>query len=426
MPNKHLDMMLNIQTLGRQPGHQIMSIGAVMFDPLGIVPAHQNPKNQFYTVINLFDARVLGFEADRETLKWWKRQPIWSQLSSETMNSTVGVAKACDLFAAFMQAKRPNKVWANSPTFGVAMMEAMFDKVDRKLPVGYRDQADFRTILDLAHPDREQRPARPKGVAFPPHHALGDAIVQAQQLSETIANLPAALHRQIVDPDRLERRDVMLDLETLGRKPGYQILSVGAVAFDPLGQQVKPADEDRFYSVVNYFEGLTSGFLSDPETLKWWVNQPIWPKLGSEMNNSPTGVKDSCRMFSRFMDEVRPMKVWANSPSFDISMLEAAYRRVDMNFPIGYRQHADYRTVMDLAYPERESRPERPDDAPYHEHHALGDAVVQAEHLQETLHSLPSLLLRRLIDAGAKLSSELQEEIEGGVAPAPTASGFKP
>lgn len=192
-----LDLMLDVETLGRQPGYQILSIGATLFDPLGVNPAHKDPKNHFYIVINSFDAHALGFLADPETLRWWKKQTIWSHLGAEMMNSKVTVAQACKRFADFVIKNQVGMCWANSPTFDIEMMAAMHKKVNVPFPIAYRQHADFRTILDTAFPVREERPEL-QHATFAKHHALGDAIVQAEQLISALRALPALLTQRIV------------------------------------------------------------------------------------------------------------------------------------------------------------------------------------------------------------------------------------
>lgn len=55
--------------------------------------------------------------------------------------------------------------------------------------------------------------------------------------------------------------DIMVDIETLGRKPGCVILSIGCVAFD--GKE--------FYVNIDPFKMKDEGvFHVDPDTSKWW------------------------------------------------------------------------------------------------------------------------------------------------------------
>jgi len=62
---------------------------------------------------------------------------------------------------------------------------------------------------------------------------------------------------------------VMIDLETLGRRAGCSILSIGAVAFDPKTKELGA----EFYVVVNRLSCFKLGLHEDPETVKWWEGQ---------------------------------------------------------------------------------------------------------------------------------------------------------
>jgi hypothetical protein len=204
------DMSLDIETLGREPGCTVMSIGATMFDPFGIDKIHEKKESHFYVVIDSFDCQNKGFNSDPKTLQWWKKQKIWETLSSEIMNSNIGVLKACKMFSEFMADQKPKKVWANSPTFDIEIMRAMFRKVQVDFPVHYRQEMDFRTCMELSYPNRDDRPKRPDHLEdFQPHHALGDAILQAHQIiqahqnlallpQDSIGRLPANLNAQAV------------------------------------------------------------------------------------------------------------------------------------------------------------------------------------------------------------------------------------
>jgi hypothetical protein len=180
-----MDMMLDIETLGREPGCAVLSIGATMFNPDDPDSRdHLLDSNHFYVAINNFDSLSNGFGADPETLKWWKKQKVWSQLGAEIANSNVTVAKSCELLSEFSDRHRPVKIWANSPTFDIEILKSLFRKSGVSYPFSYRQEMDFRTTMELAFKTRDQRPVRTEEISnrFLPHHALGDAIHQAHQI----------------------------------------------------------------------------------------------------------------------------------------------------------------------------------------------------------------------------------------------------
>ena len=65
------------------------------------------------------------------------------------------------------------------------------------------------------------------------------------------------------------RRNVMVDIETLGRKPGIIILSVALVEFDiKTGKILKTLEKN-----LSLAESLKKDFKIDSDTLKWWLKQ---------------------------------------------------------------------------------------------------------------------------------------------------------
>lgn len=205
------DMMVDVETLGTEPGSVILSIGATMFDPHGEREVHRDPKNHLYVVINNFDAQNKGYYTHTKTLQWWGKQAIWPSLAQEIFSSKVYVEESCRKLAEFIKEKKPRRVWANSPTFDLSMLRTQFRMSHVTFPVHYRQEKDFRTLMDEAYPDRDTRPARPDYLGeYLPHHALGDAICQAHQLIQaykTLALLPE--HKIGKLPDEVDAQAVI-------------------------------------------------------------------------------------------------------------------------------------------------------------------------------------------------------------------------
>mgnify|MGYP001000193767 CR=1 FL=1 len=63
--------------------------------------------------------------------------------------------------------------------------------------------------------------------------------------------------------------NLMIDLESMGKKPNAPIVSIGAVFFDPqsgeLGQE--------FYTAVNLESAMEQGAVPDGDTILWWLRQ---------------------------------------------------------------------------------------------------------------------------------------------------------
>jgi hypothetical protein len=162
---------------------------------------------------------------------------------------------------------------------------------------------------------------------------------------------------------------LMLDIETLGTEPGCAILSIGAVAFDLEGTG------DTFSRSIDLESCQDAGLDIDAETLEWWLGQ------NDDVREVLTGGDDLetvLRDFATFYDQVDPDEIWANAPTFDCEILEAAYQRQNFPVPGSYWDERCYRTLKNLPGAVDIEREGDHDDA-------LDDAIYQARRASATL-----------------------------------------
>ena len=163
---------------------------------------------------------------------------------------------------------------------------------------------------------------------------------------------------------------VMVDIETLGTDPGAAIISIGAVKFDSDGLG------EEFYANVDLQSCQDIGLGVDADTLDWWLSQD------SEVQDVLTGgnrIGPILRQLRDFLEDVD--EIWANSPSFDCEILNAAYEALGWETPWDYYQERDFRTLRELPiYVEVDMEGES--------HNALDDAKNQARETYKTLSDL--------------------------------------
>jgi len=153
---------------------------------------------------------------------------------------------------------------------------------------------------------------------------------------------------------------VMIDLETLGREPGCVICSVGAAKF---GEREVG---ETFEASVDITSCQDFGLEIDAETLSWWLTQSSEARaqlVGGD------GLADVLADLNRFIGDAD--ELWANSPSFDLAILEAAFESCGVSAPWEFYEERDFRTLKNLAIShgiEQEGI----------EHDAVDDAVHQA------------------------------------------------
>ena len=172
----------------------------------------------------------------------------------------------------------------------------------------------------------------------------------------------------------------MLDLETMGTRPGALLLSIGAVRFDPYAPFDPTApDETKFerFHVGITMESCTLFDLTiEPGTLQWWMHtdrRSAWEELEMlEKVDLPTALD----AFSQWLGQTPFDAIWGNSASFDCGLLLAAYQKVGLDAPWKFWHERCYRTLRSLA--PQVAIPQTAGTA----HNALADAIREAAHTQ--------------------------------------------
>lgn len=167
--------------------------------------------------------------------------------------------------------------------------------------------------------------------------------------------------------------DAMVDLETLGTQPYSVILSIGACAFRFDDAPI----EDQFYQTIDLESSLSLGLRISADTLRWWMSQSDAAREAAFGRVGDVSLPLALDAFTDWLDS-RPLSLHGNSARFDMGLLEAAYKVCNKEVPWKWSKEGCYRTMKNLpgvkaAVPFR---------APAVAHHALYDALAQAEHLR--------------------------------------------
>ena len=73
-------------------------------------------------------------------------------------------------------------------------------------------------------------------------------------------------------------RAIMFDLETMGKRPGCIILSIGACVFDPHTDWIG----DTLHIHIDGDESELRGFKANMGTVRWWLKQDAEPRAALE------------------------------------------------------------------------------------------------------------------------------------------------
>ena len=171
--------------------------------------------------------------------------------------------------------------------------------------------------------------------------------------------------------------NVMIDIETLGTKPGAVIASIAAVGFD-----IKTGSRQKiFHERIDIVQAQhVFGLHVDASTVKWWLVQSQEAMNDLMGNARIDDVLLSFNSVIRNKCKDRVCQFWANSPSFDFRLLEAAMDKTRGCLPWQYFQEMDVRTIAAMR-PEIKlevcAKPEYKQFA----HTALSDCYMQIEYV---------------------------------------------
>ena len=167
----------------------------------------------------------------------------------------------------------------------------------------------------------------------------------------------------------------MLDLETLSTRPESVILTIGAVKFDPWGEDVDA--ESGLYMRVDVDEQLALDRHVLESTVEWWGKQDEAVREEALGEHNRESLDNMTRALNKFLVGVE--NIWCQGPAFDIVILENLYRQLSKPTPWQFWQIRDSRTLFSVHGDPREKGRAAA-------HNALMDCYYQARGVQEIYH----------------------------------------
>ena len=131
--------------------------------------------------------------------------------------------------------------------------------------------------------------------------------------------------------------DLMIDIETAGRRPGCAIIQIAAVPFNINTGEVS---KNTFKTSINLEGQFKNKFGYCPNTLGWWKkeNKALFTKLST----SDVSYVEAGKAFQTYFNSLKDHKkirTWGNSARFDMGIIEGWYIRA-----IGYKFQAFWNT----------------------------------------------------------------------------------
>lgn len=164
--------------------------------------------------------------------------------------------------------------------------------------------------------------------------------------------------------------DIMIDLETLSTDVDGAIVSIGACRFNE-----DEIDSDGFYRIITIQSNLDEHRTISPSTLIWWMGQGANARAVFSSPEAVTleqALNDLREWIGPHTANIRP---WGNGVDFDISILKHAFGK--QATPWAFYNTRCYRTLKSTKAAQAIPRVD-----PVIAHHALYDAIAQAQHLQ--------------------------------------------
>ncbi|HCO9343428.1 TPA: 3'-5' exoribonuclease [Escherichia coli] len=170
-----IHLMIDLETMGKNPDAPMISIGAIFFDPQ---TGDMGP--EFSKTIDLDTA---GGVIDRDVIKWWLKQSREAQ--SAIMTDEIPLDDALLQLREFIDENSGEffvQVWGNGANFDNVILRRSYERQGIPCPWRYCNDRDVRTIVELGKAiDFDARTAIPfEGER---HNALDDARYQAKYVS---------------------------------------------------------------------------------------------------------------------------------------------------------------------------------------------------------------------------------------------------
>lgn len=183
--------------------------------------------------------------------------------------------------------------------------------------------------------------------------------------------------------------EVMIDIETLDTGPRSVVLSIGAHTFEPAMNA-----PSSFMVTLKLDEQFAAGRTVSEGTLLFWTN--LRETVAFDVSFKPANrwsVSKSLLALNAYLHNREAEVFWANSPNFDMTILESLYKDLHLTPFWNHRQLRDVRTLIAEAGITKDWKPSGWDPAEI-SHHPISDcrwqiAAVKEARSRQALRGMP-------------------------------------
>lgn len=187
--------------------------------------------------------------------------------------------------------------------------------------------------------------------------------------------------------ENMAEEHCMIDIETMGTSPTAAILTIGAVMFDPRGQDTEESlrSKSQLFGPITFESNEQEGREFAINTIKWWLQQSSEAQEALFAGNQ-TSLRLALESFRQWVVGAapKPTRVWAKDPDFDCVILKNAMDKCNMYWPFKFWESRSVRTIMELAYPAGGLAGDFPLIGVGVAHNAQDDAIRQALAVQHS------------------------------------------
>lgn len=148
---------------------------------------------------------------------------------------------------------------------------------------------------------------------------------------------------------------IMIDLETLATTIDANVLTIGALKFDPKQDYTNWTwgdfpTEQVFYRRIDPETGTAIGLKNDDETIGWWAKQSDEVKAEAFSDEHRYSIDEVFRDFYKFC--ITGKYFWAQGVAFDTVICEQVFKKLNRGAPWMFYNLRDTRTLFDLVDPQ--------------------------------------------------------------------------
>lgn len=197
---KNLELMIDLEFMGKPPTAAITSIGAVLIDVDTLTVW-----SSWSIDVSLASSVKAGMTLDPDTVLWWMHAPEDARISlTRGQDEAFPLDQALEQFAGWLGCEKwswtsLNKVWGYGATADNLIMAHAFQLCGMELPWTFREDRCFRTFMD-DHQDKWVD----YGTA---HNAADDAMAQALTLMAVYRAQPGRVIEDAPEPPTVQPVD---------------------------------------------------------------------------------------------------------------------------------------------------------------------------------------------------------------------------